>query len=99
MNQVVKEFHRTKRIPKVKDFHYTRYVDLITTEQTNAAMKFLDEKYSDPNENSARLLTVLTEYILPEWIMRVFMTEYKMSKQEAIDYLLKTEQKAGLEWK
>ncbi|XP_055697897.1 uncharacterized protein LOC129798657 [Phlebotomus papatasi] len=99
MNKVVEEFHRTKRIPKVKDFHYTRYVDLITTEQTNAAMKFLDEKYTDPNENSARLLTVLTEYVLPEWIMRVFMTEYKMNRQEAIDYLLKTEQKAGLEWK
>ncbi|GAB0091920.1 hypothetical protein DMENIID0001_068330 [Sergentomyia squamirostris] len=103
MDPIVERFKESqgRYAPKIRDFNFIRYVDIIQTEQIKACTNFLGERYrsrDNPNEDYQSLINWLVTYVLAEWTLRVFMLEHKMTRTGVIKYFEERDTKDGLEW-
>ncbi|XP_055676465.1 uncharacterized protein LOC129785845 [Lutzomyia longipalpis] len=89
MDKTIEKFEKypKMRIPEIKDFHS----DIVTFQQRLEAEFFLLDKYVNeehrPMKQRFRLEHLLTQYVLPEWMINLFMNEHNMDRAEAENYL------------
>uniref|UniRef100_A0A1B0CR68 Uncharacterized protein n=1 Tax=Lutzomyia longipalpis TaxID=7200 RepID=A0A1B0CR68_LUTLO len=89
MDKTIEKFEKypKMRIPEIKDFHN----DIVTFRQRSVAEDFLLDKYVNeehrPMKQRFRLEDLLTQYVLPEWMINLFMNEHNMDRAEAENYL------------
>ncbi|GAB0096399.1 hypothetical protein DMENIID0001_119050 [Sergentomyia squamirostris] len=70
--------------PKLKDFLFTMCYSIASDQQIVACLNFLQSLYKDHDDFVTYNTKWLLEYLIPEWLLLVFMKKMKISRVTAI---------------